>query len=86
MFLSAQISIYPLRQEHLSPAINKAVDIFKEHKLEVDSGPMSSVVSGDDEALFAAIQDIFRKNSEQGDIVMVVTFSNACPVSQMPKS
>lgn len=82
MFLSAQMSIYPLRQEHLSPAIDKAADILKEHELEVNSGLMSSMVSGDDDALFAAIKDIFRQGSEQGDMVMVVTFSNACPISQ----
>jgi hypothetical protein len=43
---------------------------------------MSSLASGDDEALFAAIKDIFQKSAEQGDLVMVVTLSNACPVSQ----
>ena len=82
MFLAAQMSLYPLRQTHLSPAISIAANILKEHGLEVSSGPMSSLVSGDDEALFAAIKDIFRKSSDQGDMVMVVTISNACPVSQ----
>ena len=82
MFLSAQMSIYPFRQEHLSPAIKRAAEILKEHEIEVNSGPMSSVVSRDDEALFAAIKDIFRESSEQGGMVMVVKLSNACPVSQ----
>ena len=82
MFLAAQISLYPLRQSHLSPAISNAVSILREHGLEVSPGVMSSLASGDDEALFAAIKDIFQKSSEQGDIVMVVTLSNACPVSR----
>jgi uncharacterized protein YqgV (UPF0045/DUF77 family) len=82
MFLAAQMSLYPLRQAHLSPAISSAASILREHGLEVSSGPMSSLVSGDDEALFAAIKDIFRKSSDQGDMMMVVTISNACPVSQ----
>ena len=82
MFLAAQISLYPLRQAHLSPAIDSATSILREHGLEVSAGPMSSLVSGDDEALLAAIKDIFRKSSEQGDIVMIVTLSNACPVHQ----
>jgi len=82
MFLTAQISLYPLRQSHLSPAIGNAVGILRENGLEVSPGTMSSLASGDDEALFAAIKDIFRKSSEQGDVVMVVTLSNACPVSQ----
>jgi uncharacterized protein YqgV (UPF0045/DUF77 family) len=82
VFLAAQISLYPLRQSHLSLAIGNAVDILKEHGLEVSPGEMSSLASGDDEALFAALKDIFRKSVEQGDIVMVVTLSNACPVPQ----
>lgn len=82
MFLAAQISLYPLRQSHLSPSISNAVGILREHGLEVSPGTMSSLASGDDEALFAAIKDIFRKSSEQGDVVMVVTLSNACPVPQ----
>jgi uncharacterized protein YqgV (UPF0045/DUF77 family) len=80
MVVSAQVSLYPLRQARLSPVINEAMDIFRERGLAVSPGVMSSIVSGDDEALFAAIRDVFRKNSEQGDIVMVVTLSNACPV------
>lgn len=82
MFLAAQISLYPLRQSDLSPAISNAVSILSEHGLEVSPGVMSSLASGDDEALFAAIKDIFQKSAEQGDLVMVVTLSNACPVSQ----
>jgi uncharacterized protein YqgV (UPF0045/DUF77 family) len=81
MLLSAQLSLYPLRQPHLSPAIDDAVEILKKHGLTVKPGEMSSQATGDDEALFAALKDIFRKESEQGDIVMVVTLSNACPVS-----
>ena len=82
MFISAQISLYPLGKSDLSLAVNKAVSILKEHELEVLPGAMSTVVSGDDECVFAAIKEVFQKNSEQGHIVMVVTFSNACPVSQ----
>jgi uncharacterized protein YqgV (UPF0045/DUF77 family) len=82
MFLAAQISLYPLRQIHLSPAINNALTVFKERGLEVTEGTMSSVVSGDDEVLFEALKDIYRKSTSEGDVVMVVTLSNACPVPQ----
>ena len=80
MFLAAQVSIYPLRQSHLSPAIDKSLGIFEQHGLEVTPGTMSSVVSGDDEALFAAIKEVFQQTAEQGEAVMIVTISNACPV------
>jgi len=80
MFLAAQVSMYPLRQSHLSPAIDEALGIFKQHNLEVTPGAMSSVVSGDNEALFAAIKEVFQQISEQGEVVMIITLSNACPV------
>ena len=80
MFLAAQVSIYPLRQPRLSPAIDKALGIFEQRGLEVTPGTMSSVVSGDDEALFTAIKEVFQQTSEQGEVVMIITLSNACPV------
>ena len=82
MFLAAQICIYPLRQPSLSPAIQTALDVFRSHGLEVTTGAMSSLVLGDDEALFAAIEEAFKEIAEQGDVVMTVTLSNACPVSR----
>jgi uncharacterized protein YqgV (UPF0045/DUF77 family) len=82
MFISAQISLYPLREARLSPIIEQALDTFKERGLTISPGAMSSLVSGDDEVLFAALKEVFRKSSDEGDIVMVVTLSNACPVSQ----
>jgi len=77
--ISAQVSLYPLGKEELSPAINEALSIFSKHDLEVNPGPMSTLISGDDEAIFSALQTTLRFASEQGRLVMVVTFSNACP-------
>ena len=78
--IAAQVSLYPLRQESLSPAIEKAMEIFEAHGLQVKPGAMSSLVTGDDQAVFAALQESFRWAAEHGHIVMVVTFSNACPL------
>lgn len=77
--ISAQVSLYPLGQEDLSPAIDEALRIFHKHGLQVYSGPMSTLIYGDDEAIFSALQTAFRRASEQGRVVMIVTFSNACP-------
>jgi uncharacterized protein YqgV (UPF0045/DUF77 family) len=77
--VSAQLSIYPLRQEHLSPAIAKALDIFQEHGLDTNPGPMSTLILGSGDTFFAALQNAFERVSEQGPVVMVVTLSNACP-------
>jgi len=78
--ISAQVSLYPLRQERLSPAIQEAVRAFTAHGLEVQVGSMSTLVWGDDEQVFAALKEAFRRAAERGETVMVVTLSNACPL------
>jgi tRNA-Thr(GGU) m(6)t(6)A37 methyltransferase TsaA len=54
--------------------------IFHDHGLDVTPGPMSTLVSGDDESVFAALQEAFRSAARDGETVMVATFSNACPL------
>jgi uncharacterized protein YqgV (UPF0045/DUF77 family) len=83
--ISAQVSLYPLRQASLSPAIDEALRIFRMHGLDVEPGAMSTMISGDDETIFAALEEAFRRVAEQGQVVMIVTFSNACPVPDKPK-
>jgi uncharacterized protein YqgV (UPF0045/DUF77 family) len=78
--IAAQLSLYPLRQESLSPAIEEALRVFREHGLEMQSGAMSTMITGDDVEVFSALQEAFRRVAEQGHVVMVVTLSNACPV------
>jgi uncharacterized protein YqgV (UPF0045/DUF77 family) len=80
MFLAAQVSLYPLRQPSLTPAIERALETFRAHGLQVESGTMSSVISGEDVALFKALREAFLQTAAEGHIVMIVTVSNACPV------
>ena len=81
MGLTAQVSLYPLRQPELAPAIDEALEIFRQYHLEVMPGPMSTLVSGDSVNLFKALQRAFQNAAKEGEVVMVTTFSNACPVS-----
>lgn len=80
MFLTAQVSIYPLRQPHLSPAIQAMLDSLRRHGLEVEPGPMSTLAWGEDNALFQGLRDAFLAASQDGEAVMTVTVSNACPL------
>jgi uncharacterized protein YqgV (UPF0045/DUF77 family) len=79
--IAAQVSIYPLRQPALSPTIEAALDVFQEFGLEVEAGAMSTVITGEDESVFGALRQAFAQATEAGEVVMVVTISNACPVS-----
>jgi len=80
MRISAQISLYPLKQERLSPIIEGAWKILEVNQLPPEKGAMSTVVSGEAEKVFGAIKEVFLKSAESGPLSMVVTFSNACPI------
>ena len=80
MEVAAQVSLYPLRQPGISSQIERAIAVFSEHGLKVTPGSMSTVVSGDHDRIFDALKQAFQVSAEQGEMVMVVTLSNACPV------
>jgi uncharacterized protein YqgV (UPF0045/DUF77 family) len=80
--ISAQVSLYPLGQDDLSPAIDETLNIFRHHDLDVTPGSMSTLISGDDAAVFSALQHAFQHAVKRGQVVMITTFSNACPVPE----
>jgi len=41
---------------------------------------MSTLISGDAADVFKALQRAFEKTTKGNEVVMVTTFSNACPV------
>lgn len=77
--ISAQVSLYPLGQSDLGPAIEGFWQAMDEGGLEQERGAMSTLVWGDDEAVFAALREGFRRATGHGETIMVVTLSNACP-------
>jgi tRNA-Thr(GGU) m(6)t(6)A37 methyltransferase TsaA len=84
--VTAQISLYPLRQQSLTPAIENALGVFHQQGLDITPGSMSTLISGDSSRVFQALQRAFEKVAEEGDTVMVATFSNACPVPSKAKT
>ncbi len=80
MIISVQVSLYPLHQEHLGPSIQAFADVLTAAGLEPRTGPMSTVVTGEADLLFAALRDAFQAAAATGRVVMTMTVSNACPV------
>ena len=78
-FLSAQLSLYPLRQPSLSPAINEALGILEDFGLRNKPGSMSTLFFGRELELWQALRKIFSVAAQRGDVVMTVSISNACP-------
>jgi uncharacterized protein YqgV (UPF0045/DUF77 family) len=80
--ITAQVSLYPLRQASIGPTIRDAVRVFRKHDLETRAGEMSTLVWGEEEAIFDALQETFHRAAERGDAVMVITLSNTCPTPE----
>ncbi|MHB1317028.1 MAG: YkoF family thiamine/hydroxymethylpyrimidine-binding protein [Anaerolineae bacterium] len=78
--ISAQVSLYPLGQSDLAPAIQALVDTLHEYGLPCEVGSMSTVVWGRDQVVFAALQEAYRRTVAYGPAVLQVTLSNACPL------
>ena len=82
--MAAQVSIYPLHQTSISDAIAEALDGFRATGVEIRPGAMSTVIFGDEDAVFAALREGYRAARVQGAVVMVATLSNACPTPATP--
>ena len=80
--ISAQVSLYPLRQKEIGPSVREAVRVLRGHGLAVRIGEMSTLVWGEELLVFAALQEAFHQAAELGDTVMTVTVSNACPLPE----
>jgi len=80
MTVSAQIAVYPLRQERLTPAIDAVRAVLTAKGLASQIGPMSTMVTGEASTVFAALGEAFERAAAAGHVVMTITVSNACPV------
>ena len=80
MIVSAQIAVYPLRQERLAPAVAAVSRALEASGLHPDVGPMSTMVTGEATTVFRALEEAFLQAGALGHVVMTLTVSNACPV------
>jgi catechol 2,3-dioxygenase-like lactoylglutathione lyase family enzyme len=74
-----QLSVYPLRQPHLRPAIEAALGAAAAEGVDVTVGRLSTFVRGDEPAVFAALRAAFRAAGSSGSTVMVATLANGAP-------
>ncbi len=80
MIVSAQVAIYPLRQDRLTPAITAVSRALEAAGLRPEVGAMSTMVTGATATIFSALEEAFVQAGALGHVVMTITVSNACPV------
>jgi uncharacterized protein YqgV (UPF0045/DUF77 family) len=76
--VSAQISVCPLRQQSIGPAIREVMQILEQRGLRTRVDEMSTLALGQEQAVFDALREAFHRAARRGDMVMVITLSNAC--------
>jgi uncharacterized protein YqgV (UPF0045/DUF77 family) len=79
--ISAQVSLYPLSAGDMAGAIADFVAVLADHGLSYQVGDMSTVLWGDAEDVFVALRQAYERVAGAGAAVMVVTVSNACPIT-----
>jgi len=77
--VQAEMSLYPLRTEHLAPTIEVFCRALHREGLKPEMGPMSTRVSGEAEDVFRALRDAFVEAARGQEVVLTVKISNACP-------
>ena len=77
--VNLQLSVYPLRQPHLRPAIEAALTAAGKEGVHITVGRLSTFVRGDEPAVFAALRAAFRAAGSSGSTVMVATLANGAP-------
>ncbi|MBN1919296.1 MAG: thiamine-binding protein [Verrucomicrobia bacterium] len=82
MRVQAEVSLYPLRTLSLSEAINEFLDRLRRSGLIVKVGLMSTQIEGESGELFAALHEAFDAVAADGNVVLALRVSNACPTGR----
>ncbi|MCA1810048.1 MAG: YkoF family thiamine/hydroxymethylpyrimidine-binding protein [Kiritimatiellia bacterium] len=80
MKIQAELSLYPLRTQHLSGNIANFTETLQGAGLHPKTGAMSTSLSGEVGQVFAAVARAFERCAASSDIVLVLKAGNACPV------
>ena len=79
MNIQAEVSLYPLRKALLLESIGSFVQHLRECGFSVTIGPMSSHINGECGRVFEALAEAFEEAANNGDVVLTMKVSNACP-------
>ena len=82
MKVQMEISLYPLRMTSLTEPIDRFTERLRRSGFSVEIGPMSSRVSGECADIFCVLGEAFEAAARDGDVVLTVKASNACPVEK----
>jgi uncharacterized protein YqgV (UPF0045/DUF77 family) len=80
--VQAEVSLYPLRCADLGAPIGALCKAIERAGLHAEMGPMSTLVSGECEAVFDGLKAALSEVAGAYEVVLVMKVSNACPSSR----
>ena len=81
--MGAQISVYPLRQDHVGPAVEAAIGAAAGAGLTTRVQNLSTLLQGDEDAVFAALRAAFDAARAYGSTIMIATLSTGVPGDEL---
>ena len=81
--VACQFSIYPLRQSDIGIPIREAIEAVHAAGCSVRVGNLSTLVSGGEDQVFAALRAAFRAAQRSGSAVMTATFVAGMPTDEL---
>ena len=77
--ITALFSLYALGRTAYKPEVDDAISKLADLGLSPKVGALSTTVSGEADAVFAAIRTLFDQANMRGPAVLTVTLANATP-------
>lgn len=76
MKIQAEVSLYALGEADLLPSIREFVRGLEQPGLEIEFGPMSSLLTGEHDLVFPALQQAYEAAARRGRRVLLVKILN----------
>ncbi len=81
--VGCQFSIYPLRQRDIGVAIREAIVAVHAEGCSVRVGNLSTLISGSEDQVFAALRAAYRAAQQHGPVVMNATLAAGMPTDEL---
>ena len=81
--VGCQFSVYPLRQEDIDGPVQAAIEAARAEGCSVRVGNLSTLLSGSEDQVFAALRAAFRAAQRQGPAVMIATLAAGMPTDEL---
>ncbi len=81
--VGCQFSVYPLRQEDIDGPVQAAIGVAGAEGCTVRVGNLSTLLSGSEDQVFAALRAAFRAAQRQGPAVLTATLAAGMPTDEL---